>query len=56
MEEVKQEQATQNAVDFNLMLQDMSKVLQKYNPPVDVAITAIFHIVSEVSQIGRAHV
>ena len=50
MEEVKQEQATQNAVDFNLMLQDMSKVLQKYNPPVDVAITAIFHIVSEVSQ------
>ena len=50
MEEVKQEQATQNAVDFNLMLQDMSKVLQKYNPPVDVAITSIFDIVSEVSQ------
>ena len=32
------------------MLQEMSKILQKYNPPVDVAITSIFHIVSEVAQ------
>ena len=50
MEEVKQETQEQSAIKFNEMLQEMSKILQKYNPPVDVAITAIFHIVSEVSQ------
>ena len=51
MENVEQQDPReQDAVKFNEMLNDMSKVLQKYNPPVEMAITSIFHIVSEVAQ------
>ena len=55
MEEVKQQEVSQETsqeqtIKFNELLQDMSKVLQKHNPPLEMAITAIFHIVSEVAQ------
>jgi hypothetical protein len=49
MEENQQEQTDK----FQALVKEVGQVFQKYNPPVEMAITTIFHIVSDVAQRTR---
>jgi hypothetical protein len=48
MEENKQMQIGDES--FNILMQEVGDIFRKYNPPVHVAFTGIFFIVSEVAQ------
>ena len=43
------EQQAQAEQDFNVLIKEVMDVFRKHNPPIEVAVSSIFFVLSEVS-------